>query len=1335
MSLSVYIDYGTGMIELTNYDGAGRTLVRKQGLSKTEILHKNGESVINTCSFKTDMPTGLANDLINLNKDAQINLVINKDGMNWFTGYARPVTSFNVSIEDGYVNRQIEWQGVDSAWALKKVLSSGRSYSNKTVCDPADTTNSLVHLLLTDAGISSSNIDISITIDATIPLLSLEKDDKEYFKILSELLFYYGCALNVAPNGSFYVYKWADDNVPDKATIDAWPSSETSFSANRNDIDSNRVQVKWSKVDTYSNRTVININANIDIEPLSGGKYPPDGSTEHPIDRELDNGDKITSISNLRLFTYIDTVHAIEPGSFTPNKSVRKWIQSNSALNFSVRDKYNWSRWGDNWASIQFDENLSDWKVNIQIDLNSNVDYQLLQYPYVYPDDVIATSSEEISLFKIGSYKVVADIETLGKRWTTEVGSGQKLEKIEAEWIYSEANAKVLAQAVLDLKEVSSTTFDVRIDEDVLVGTYRRLQNPHLNIDTVVRVLRKTDSIESAVKGYKAYRYTVEAVRPLSVLISNISGTNNTAQTAAEIELGTSSAVVGLTPDGKIIKAIESGIIENGFIPDKDGLYFSDTRLGFFKDGAWKSYLLNDGTFKFKGDGDNYIEWDSVKLQIMGDLFLSGDSTLNGRVTTGDGIVSDNYVSGESGWNISGDGNAEFNDVTARGVIEATSGEIGGWTINADNISAGVTSINDDGSISVGLTSINADGSIVAGGNFSVSPEGLVTASDAVISGVINADSGLIGGWTITDTGLEAGSGGNKIVIDTQEGIYFGSEAPETAPFHVDRNGYLQANYMQLTSPIIRTSPDPLSDRVVFDTSGIRGYDGELGLTFELPTDGSAPRFSNGIIEYGTIRQTDIISDYFKTSETLPWVEMTRDGVGFRKSEPAGAYGTGPEYGDGTKYGVGVSAYFGNAAYPPLYIAQELSLADIRLYNRATNPTGRSVIGDIAVVDGVLKICTSPGTPGIYSKIRSDLGTASLVDTGTGAGEVPLNSDLGTTSIVDHGTAAGEVPLNSDLGTAAVVDHGTGAGEVPLNSYLIFNGQFSEVGVTRGLVSLLPLIGDTKDRVTNLVATNNGATPVADGYEFDGVDDYISADVPNNIYSDFTIEFEAEPDNWASSDRIQFGALPSIGPDITDTDTTTADFSEGTLTDVVAVDDSLQLANNYALSFDGVDDYVSADVQDNLYSDFTIEFTLEPNNWDSVNRIQFGSMPTDTTDSDTIDFGIEDGTLSHWRGYAATEVSNNYDVSSLTGIHHITYSQERLSSTLVEVKIYIDGSLVDTVSGDWENTDFSLGDLIIGNHGYNTRYWLGTISNVRLYNIALTPEEIAQEYNAGMYKA
>ena len=56
------------------------------------------------------------------------------------------------------------------------------------------------------------------------------------------------------------------------------------------------------------------------------------------------------------------------------------------------------------------------------------------------------------------------------------------------------------------------------------------------------------------------------------------------------------------------------------------------------------------------------------------------------------------------------------------------------------------------------------------------------------------------------------------------------------------------------------------------------------------------------------------------------------------------------------------------------------------------------------------------------------LGTASLVDTGTAAGDVPLNSDLGTASLVDTGTGAGEVPLNSDLDWSADITVTVGSG-------------------------------------------------------------------------------------------------------------------------------------------------------------------------------------------------------------------------------------------------------------------------------------------------------------------
>jgi hypothetical protein len=67
-----------------------------------------------------------------------------------------------------------------------------------------------------------------------------------------------------------------------------------------------------------------------------------------------------------------------------------------------------------------------------------------------------------------------------------------------------------------------------------------------------------------------------------------------------------------------------------------------------------------------------------------------------GTVITGQGIKSDNYVSGSQGWAIDGDGDAEFNDVIVRGTVEATTGDIAGWTIQATKLvdSSGQVEIN-----------------------------------------------------------------------------------------------------------------------------------------------------------------------------------------------------------------------------------------------------------------------------------------------------------------------------------------------------------------------------------------------------------------------------------------------------------------------------------------------------------------------------------------------------------------------------------------------------------------------------------------------------------------
>lgn len=79
---------------------------------------------------------------------------------------------------------------------------------------------------------------------------------------------------------------------------------------------------------------------------------------------------------------------------------------------------------------------------------------------------------------------------------------------------------------------------------------------------------------------------------------------------------------------------------------------------------------------------------DQIQDELASDSILDDDDF-------SDENQSDNYVAGVSGYFIDRvTGNAEFNNITARGTIIATAGTIGGWTIGASTISNGSISLD-----------------------------------------------------------------------------------------------------------------------------------------------------------------------------------------------------------------------------------------------------------------------------------------------------------------------------------------------------------------------------------------------------------------------------------------------------------------------------------------------------------------------------------------------------------------------------------------------------------------------------------------------------------------
>lgn len=139
---------------------------------------------------------------------------------------------------------------------------------------------------------------------------------------------------------------------------------------------------------------------------------------------------------------------------------------------------------------------------------------------------------------------------------------------------------------------------------------------------------------------------------------------------------------------------------------------------------------------------------------------ITANQLTSNIVLVNNSIQSSVYTAGSAGWRISNTGSAEFNNVTVRGTVAATAGNIAGWTINSSNITGGSTVLYNNGTAVFGNTTIYSNGRIT-NGNFTVSASGVLSATSASISGTITAGSGsTIGGWNIYTSTLESSSGG-----------------------------------------------------------------------------------------------------------------------------------------------------------------------------------------------------------------------------------------------------------------------------------------------------------------------------------------------------------------------------------------------------------------------------------------------------------------------------------------------------------------------------------------------------------------------------------------------
>ena len=251
---------------------------------------------------------------------------------------------------------------------------------------------------------------------------------------------------------------------------------------------------------------------------------------------------------------------------------------------------------------------------------------------------------------------------------------------------------------------------------------------------------------------------------------------------------------------------------------------------------------------KLNSDGSGFLANSSISWDTSGNLTVTANAVIGGWTITANRISAgtltntvgmDSTVSGgddvrifagnstpsSAPFRVTEAGALTATNATITGAITATSGSftgsitaasgtVGGWTIGSNSLTAG------SGSNTVGLDTTSTGGDdirIYAGSAtassapFRVTEAGVVTATNATITGTITSTAGTIGGWTLASNRISAGSGSTTVGMDSTvtggDDIRFfaGNATPSSAPFRVTEAGVLTASNATITGNLTAT--------------------------------------------------------------------------------------------------------------------------------------------------------------------------------------------------------------------------------------------------------------------------------------------------------------------------------------------------------------------------------------------------------------------------------------------------------------------------------------------------------------------------------------------------
>jgi len=171
-----------------------------------------------------------------------------------------------------------------------------------------------------------------------------------------------------------------------------------------------------------------------------------------------------------------------------------------------------------------------------------------------------------------------------------------------------------------------------------------------------------------------------------------------------------------------------------------------------------------------------------------------------------------------------------------------------------------------------------------------------------------------------------------------------------------------------------------------------------------------------------------------------------------------------------------------------------------------------------------------------------------------------------------------------------------------------------------------------------------------------------------------------------------------------------------------------QIANNYSMSFDGLNDYINIDTSQTLApntGDFTFSGWFYRDSSSIGNPVYFEKGAAYPSNGILVrDSGATGLIEVYYNGFGGIQFSNLTSYNTSNAWHHIALVYSESGNTLTA---YVDGNSEQKSATTTLNVTDSI--FIIGKRQNNTSYWLGKIDEVAIWNTALTPTQVSEIYN------